>query len=81
MCKMLRKNISINKEDYGIINSYIKKTGQSFSDFLCTAAIKYIERQNQTNLLTYLNDNCSYISKKEQKEIDSMNIDYSNIAG
>lgn len=33
------------------------------------------------DLLTYLNDNCLYVSKKEQDEIDSMNIDYSNIDG
>lgn len=81
MSETLRKNITISKKDYETIKSYIRKTGQSFSEFLSFTAIKQIEKQEQMDLLTYLNNNCSFVSKKEQKEIDSLNIDYSNTEG
>lgn len=81
MSETLRKNITISKKDYETIKSYIGKTGQSFSEFLSLTAIKQIEKQEQMDLLTYLNNNCSFVSKKEQKEIDSLNIDYSNTEG
>lgn len=81
MSETLRKNITINKKDYETIKNHIKKTGQTFSEFLSFTAIKQIEKQDQMDLLTFLNNNCSYVSKKEQKEIDSMNIDYADIEG
>lgn len=34
-------------------------------------------RRNNMSLCEFLNANCEYVSKEEQKDIDELNIDYS----
>ena len=81
MSKYIRKNITMKTEDINTINDYLIKTNENFSNFLVKAALKYISDQENMELLEFLNNNCEYVSKSEQKYLDSMNIDYSDING
>lgn len=78
---MLRKNITINENDYKIISEYIKQNGYTFSDFLRKSALNFIKQKNDMNLLEFLNENCMKVDQKEQKEIENMNLDFNDISG
>ena len=39
----LRKNISINSDDFYILSSFAKKVGISFSELVRKATLKYVE--------------------------------------
>lgn len=68
-------------EDIDTINDYIQKTNDTFSNFLVKAALKYINDQDNLELLEFLNNNCEYVSDSEQKYLDSLNIDFSETEG
>lgn len=76
----IRKNITLKKEDYDLILNFILKKGYNFSEFLRETALKRI-KQEEISLLDFLNSNISLLSKEEQLEIDSKNIDFSDISG
>lgn len=78
---MLRKNISIDEKEYNIILNYIRSNNISFSEFLRETALTFIKKQEELDLLQFLNDNCEYMSKEENEEIRKMNIDFSEIEG
>ncbi|PID48224.1 MAG: hypothetical protein CR967_00940 [Proteobacteria bacterium] len=81
LTKRVRKNISLEKEDYEKINTYVKMHDKTFSGFLCQVALKEIEKEENISLNEYLKKNCKPISKKEQKEIEALNIDFDDLDG
>lgn len=81
MDKYVRKNITMKAQDINTINDYLIKTKETFSSFLVKAALKYIDDQENMDLLEFLNNNCKYVSKAEQKDIDLMNINFSDTKG
>ena len=54
MNKYLRKNITMKTEDVDVINDYVQKTNDTFSNFLVKAALKYINDQDNMELLEFL---------------------------
>lgn len=81
MDKYVRKNISMKTKDINTINDYLLKTNDTFSSFLVKAALKYIDDEENMDLYDFLDNNCKYVSKTEQKHIESLNIDYSDTNG
>lgn len=77
----IRKNITLTKSVYETINNYAKKRGMTFSEFLRETALQEIDRSEQMSLLEYINNNCAYLSPQEQKEIESLNIDFNDLSG
>ena len=77
----IRKNITLPTEVYETINNYAKKCGMSFSEFLRDTALKAIVQSDNLSLLEYINENCSYVDKYEQEEIEAMNIDFDDLSG
>ena len=77
---IVRKNITLKQEDYDLILNFILKKGYNFSEFLRETALKRI-KQEEISLLDFLNSNISLLSKEEQLEIESKNIDFSDISG
>ena len=43
----LRKNISINSDDFYVLSSFAKKVGISFSELVRKATMKYVEEQEK----------------------------------
>ena len=78
---IVRKNITLKQEDYDLISNFILKKGYNFSEFLIETALKRIKQEQEISLLDFLNSNISLLSKEEQLEIDSKNIDFSDISG
>ena len=81
MKKYVRKNITIEESKLDIINDYINKNNLSFSQFISDVSISYITNQENLDLLNFMNSNVSYVDDAEQKEIDALNIDYSDTNG
>ena len=81
MSNVVRKNISINRDEYLKISEYAKKHGISFSEFISKTALSFIENSEEMSLLDYLNNNVSFVDIDEQKEIDGLKIDYSKTNG
>ncbi len=77
----LRKNISITKNEYDLISSFAIKNGYTFSELLRESTLKLIKQEEEMNLLEYLNKTCEYVSEEEQKEIDSLNINFDDLSG
>ena len=78
---MVRKNITLSVTAYETINDYAKKCGMSFSEFLRDTALKAIAKSENLSLLEYINENCTYMDKHEQEEIEALNIDFDNLSG
>ena len=81
MNKYLRKNITMKTEDVDTINDYVQKTNDTFSNFLVKAALKYINDQDNMELLEFLNNNCEYVSDNEQNYLDSLDVDFTETEG
>ncbi len=77
----IRKNITLPATAYETINTYAKKSGMSFSEFLRDTALKAINKSEDASLLEYMSANCAYIDNSEQKEIEELNIDFDNLSG
>ena len=71
----LRKNITIEEEDFSIISRHCKKLGKSFSEFLRDAALNEINKSEEEDLYNYLIKNISFASKQEQKEFDMLDLE------
>ena len=69
---MIRKNITLTKEQNNMIEKAAKINGVSFSEFLRNSAINEIKRQNDLELAEFLKANCKNASDEEQKEFESM---------
>lgn len=67
---MLRKNITISKEDYQVIKDFSRKTGISFSELLRRGTLNYVKEFEKRDLAKFLKDNCPYASEEEQKEFE-----------
>ena len=76
MYTTLRKNITLNKTEFNIINNYAKKNGLSFSEFLRKAALNYIEKSENIDLLEFMIQNCKSLPEKEQEKLNNIDIDY-----
>lgn len=72
----LRKNITIEEEDYSIISRYCKKIGKSFSEFLRDSALNEINKVEEKDLYNYLIKNVTFASKQEQKEFEKLDLDF-----
>ena len=81
MSQTIRKNITIKEDAYKIINDYAKQKGISFSEMLWKSAIQKINKSEEMDLLSFMQENCKYVTEEEQKEIDDMNIDFSDCSG
>ena len=53
----------------------------SFSEFLRDTALKAIAKIENLILLEYINANCAYMDSNEQKEIETLNIDFDDLSG
>ncbi|MBQ7612398.1 MAG: hypothetical protein IJU92_04925 [Spirochaetaceae bacterium] len=72
----LRKNITIEEEDFLTISQHCKKVGKTLSEFLREAALDIIAKQEQLDLYDYLNKNISFVSAQEQREFDELDLDF-----
>lgn len=64
-----RINIMFNKEDLIQIKDFCKRKGMSFSEFARKTLIKEIKEQEEMDLLKFINENCGFVEKDEEKEI------------
>ncbi len=78
---MIRKNISLSENEYEIIYDFAKKKGYSFSEILRRGALSYIKREEELDLVKFLNEHLDYVSEEEQREIDALNIDFNDLSG
>ena len=69
MIKTIRKNISINKNDYEKIVDFCKKSGKSFSETVREASLKYVEEMERKELSDFLKENYPFASAEEEAEI------------
>ena len=69
MGKTLRKNISINKNDYEKTVDFCKKSGKSFSETVRKASLKYVEEMENKDLSDFLRENYPFASEEEEAEI------------
>ena len=65
----LRKNISINSDDFYILSSFAKKVGISFSELVRKATLKYVEEYEKLDLSDFLRTNYPFASDKEEAEL------------
>lgn len=77
----IRKNITLPSATYEMINSYAKKSGKSFSEFLRDTALQAIAKHDSLSLLEYMNANCDYVEPTEQAEIESLHIAFEDVSG
>ena len=66
---MLRKNITINSDDFYIVDRFAKKIGISFSELVRKAAVKYVKEQEELDLSAFLRAHCSTVPEDEEYEI------------
>ncbi len=78
---MIRKNISLADCEYQIIYDFAKKNGYSFSEILRKATLDYIQKEEEIDLVKFLNARLDFVSEEEQQEIDALNIDFNNLNG
>ena len=79
MDNTVRKNITLDHDTYIDFVNFAKSKGMSFSGFLRTAALNYIDKERDKSLVDYLNEHCPYASAEEEKEILSLNIDFDKL--
>ena len=65
----LRKNISINSDDFYILSSFAKKVGISFSELVRKATLKYVEEYEKLDLSDFLRANYPFASDEEEAEL------------
>ena len=65
----LRKNISINSDDFYILSSFAKKVGISLSELVRKATLKYVEEYEKLDLSDFLRANYPFASDKEEAEL------------
>ena len=65
----LRKNISINSDDFYILSSFAKKVGISFSELVRKATLKYVEEYEKLDLSDFLRATYPFASDKEEAEL------------
>ncbi len=79
--KTIRKNITLPEQIYKTINTYAQQQGVSFSEFLRESALERISKNEDSNLLEYLNKNCDYVDDNEQEEINSLKLNFADVSG
>ena len=65
----LRKNISINSDDFYVLSSFAKKADISFSELVRKATMKYVEEQEKLDLSDFLRANYPFASDEEEAEL------------
>lgn len=78
---MITKSINFTEKDYNLINSHAEKMGISFSEYVKSILLKNISKNEEMTLSEALYNYCDFVSKEEQEEIDSLNIDWDNTDG
>ncbi|MDP8079686.1 hypothetical protein [Phocoenobacter skyensis] len=78
---IVRKNITLEEQDYNAILAFANKNGLSFSEMLRKTALDFIEKSENMDLLQYMNANLENVSAEEQAEIEALNIDFNDLTG
>lgn len=66
---ILRKNITINSDDFQIVSMFAKKSRISFSELVRKATMKYVEEQENLDLAKFLRKNYLSVPEDEEYEI------------
>ena len=72
----LRKNITINEDDFLTISRHCKKIGKTVSEFLREAALETIAQSEQLDLYDYLIKNLPFVSDEEQAEFEALALNF-----
>ena len=71
----LRKNISINSDDFYVLSSFAKKVGISFSELVRKAALKYVEEQEKLDLSDFLRANYPFASDELTEILKTLDLE------
>lgn len=74
----VRRNIVMQDEEYEEIKGFADKQRISVSELLRKATKIYIKRQEELSLSQYIKENCGYVSKEEQEELNEWLEDLKN---
>ncbi|WP_372715004.1 hypothetical protein [Ilyobacter sp.] len=67
-----RHNILFSDEEWDLITEKAKELKISVSEFIRKTMTKEIQERDSQDLLNYINENCEYVSPKEEEEIIRM---------
>lgn len=62
----------MSEDDYETIKRFSKKLGLSFSEFLRINALEFIKKSEDLDLLSFLEEHCSFVSKEEQEDLNAV---------
>ena len=65
----IRKNITLNAEQFYLMERFAKKVGMSFSQLVEKATYDYVQEQENLDLAEFLRANCKPVPKDEENEI------------
>jgi len=65
----IRKNITLNAEQFYFIEKFAKKVGIPFSQLVEKATYDYVQNQEKLDLAEFLRANCKPVPKNEENEI------------
>ena len=65
----VRKNITLNAEQFYTMERFAKKVGISFSQLVEKATYDYVQEQENLDLAEFLRANCNPVPKEEENEI------------
>ena len=65
----VRKNITLNAEQFYTMERFAKKVGISFSQLVEKATYDYVQEQENLDLAEFLRANCKPVPKEEENEI------------
>ena len=71
---ILRKNITINSDDFQIVSMFAKKSRISFSELVRKATMKYVEEQEKLDLSDFLRANYPFASDEEEAELTEIKL-------
>lgn len=77
----ITKNITLNKDDYDILSRFAKSNGLTLSKFLVYNALTTVHSKETKRVSEFMHRNFCYVDDTEQKEIDSLNINFDDLTG
>lgn len=78
---MVRTSITMSRDYYDTIKNYALKLNKTFSQAISELAIAKVNEIEQTELLNFLQNNCSFASADEQAEFDNMDLNLEDTKG
>jgi len=79
MSNALRKNITIDPEDYQAILDFSRKTGKTVSEVLRTGTLYYIKQMEKADLAEFLQRNTQAAGVEEQRGFEKFIASYVEI--